>query len=282
MALSPRWRALFPGACPLIGVVHLPPLPGSPGWGGDLAAVERFALADAAAYREAGADGLIVENLGDAPYFPGPVPPETVAAMARLTRAVVAAAGDLPVGVNVLRNDALAALAVAVAAGARFLRVNVLTGATVTDQGLIEGCAAALLRRRRLLEAAEVLILADVLVKHGAPLAPLGLEEAVRDTLARGGADGVIVSGAGTGRPTAAKDLEQARAEVARLGAGAPVLVGSGVAPAVAPGLLGCCDGMIVGSALKREGVLDRPVDPERVRALRRLLPQSPQRSPAP
>lgn len=271
MAERNRWRQLFAAPCPLIGVVHLGPLPGSPGWGGDLAAVERAALADAEAYRYGGADGLIVENFGDAPFFAGSVPPETVAAMARIAAAVVAAVGPLPVGINVLRNDALAALGVAVACGARFLRVNVLCGAMVTDQGLIQGQAADVLRRRRLLAAEGLAILADVHVKHGVPLAPQSLEEAVRDTLGRGGADGVIVSGSGTGAPTALEDLQRARGAAA----GAPVLVGSGCSAAQA-GLLGRhCDGVIVGTALKRHGQLEQPVDAQRVGQLRRMLPQS-------
>lgn len=300
MADSPRWQRLFTQACPLIGVVHLRPLPGSPRWAGDLAAVERAALADAQAYLEGGADGLIVENFGDVPFFAGAVPPETVAAMARIASAVVALAGQRPVGINVLRNDALAALGIAAASGARFIRVNVLTGATVTDQGLIQGPAAELLRRRRLLgadgrgtgagaaagEAEGIAILADVLVKHGAPLAPLPLEEAVRDSLERGGADAVIVSGSGTGQPTALQDLERARRAAAQLLPTAPVLVGSGATLETAAALACHCDGLIVGSALKRGGLLANPVDVQRVRALRLqlpgLLPQSPQNEMAP
>jgi membrane complex biogenesis BtpA family protein len=236
--------------------------------------VEAAALADARAYREGGADGLIVENFGDAPFWRGTVPPETVAAMARLATVIVAE-GPLPVGINVLRNDALAALAVAVASGARFIRVNVLSGATVTDQGVIEGMAAELLRCRRLLGAEKVRILADVLVKHGSPLAPLSMADAVTDVLERGGADGVIVSGPGTGRPTAREHLEEARAAAH----GAPVLIGSGATPDLLPSLAMCCDGVIAGTALKRQGTVRHPVDPERVASMKRVLPQSPQRS---
>lgn len=272
-----RWRELFPQPCALIGVVHLGPLPGSPCWSGDLGAVEAAALADVEAYVAGGADGLIVENFGDVPFWRGSVPPETVAAMTRLALAVVRATA-LPVGINVLRNDALAALAIAQASGARFLRVNVLSGAAVTDQGLIEGVAAELLRRRRLLGADSVRILADVLVKHGAPLAPLSMAEAVSDVLERGGADGVIVSGTGTGRPTDPADVEQARAAAA----GAPVLIGSGATPLSLQRLTAGCDGVIVGTALKRHGQIAQPVDPERVRNLQRMLPQSAQIQPLP
>ena len=272
-----RWRALFPQPCPLIGVVHLGPLPGSPRWQGDFEAVLEAAVADAMAYGDGGADGLIVENFGDVPFWRGAVPPETVAAMTRLATQV-AAETALPLGINVLRNDALAALAIAQVSGARFVRVNVLSGATVTDQGLIEGQAAELLRRRRLLGAESILILADVLVKHGAPLAPLGMAEAVADALQRGGADGVIVSGAGTGQPTARGDLEVALAA----SRGAPVLIGSGATATLMAHLAPCCNGVIAGTALKRDGVVSRPVDPERVAALKRLLPQSPHWQPSP
>lgn len=272
-----RWRQLFPQPCPLIGVIHLGPLPGSPGWAGDLGALEAAALADAEAYLSGGADGLIVENFGDVPFWRGSVPPETVAAMTRLALAVVGAS-QRPVGINVLRNDALAALAIAQASGARFLRVNVLSGATVTDQGLIEGVAAELLRRRRLLGAESVRILADVLVKHGAPLAPLSMAEAVSDVLERGGADGVIVSGTGTGRPTDPADLEQARAAAG----GAPVLIGSGASEQTLQRFALACDGVIAGTALKRNGLISAPVDPVRVCALKRLLPQSSQLQPLP
>lgn len=227
-------------------------------------AVEAWALADAQAYAKGGATAVLVENFGDHPFFSHQAPPETVAAMARIATAVVQAV-PLPVGINVLRNDGAAALAVAVASGARFIRVNVLSGAMVTDQGLIQGCAAQLLRQRRLLAADNVAVLADVLVKHALPLAPLPMHIAVQDTLERGGADGVIVSGDSTGTPVEQELLQQAR----HAAKGAPVLIGSGFGPATADRLGPLCDGVIVASALKQEGLLHNPVDPERVAQLR-------------
>ncbi|MXW12596.1 MAG: BtpA/SgcQ family protein [Synechococcus sp. SB0662_bin_45] len=258
-----RWRQLFGDQRPLIGVVHLPPLPGAPGWGGDMDAVEAWALADARAYASGGAAAVLVENFGDHPFFPHQAPPETVAAMGRIATAVVRAV-PLPVGINVLRNDGAAAMAVAVASGARFIRVNVLSGAMVTDQGLIQGCAAQLLRQRRLLAADDVAVLADVLVKHALPLTPLPVGIAVQDTLERGGADGVIVSGDSTGTPVDPEILHQAR----HAAKGAPVLIGSGFGPATADHLGPLCDGVIVASALKRDGQLCNPVDPQRVAQL--------------
>jgi membrane complex biogenesis BtpA family protein len=252
----------------LIGVLHLPPLPGSPGWAGSMAELHSWVLADAQAFLAGGADGLVVENFGDKPFFADTVPAATVAAMAVLAAMVVERAQGLPVGINVLRNDAAAALAVAAASGASFVRVNVLSGAMLTDQGLIQGRAAELLRLKRQLGLTDVAIFADVLVKHAYSLAPQPIAEAVEDTLQRAGADGVIVSGVATGVAPSQIDLEQARGAAAM----APLLVGSGCTEANAALLLNHADGVIVASSLKRDGVLANPVDPQRVRQLRQAL----------
>lgn len=247
---------------PLIGMVHLGPLPGAPRFAGSVEDVTAAAVADARALAGAGFDAVLVENLGDAPYFPDDVPKATVAA---LTRAVaeVRAAVSVPVGINVLRNDALAALAVAAATGAAFVRVNVLSGTMTTDQGMITGRAAEVARSRAAL-GHPVLVLADVFVKHAVPPAGLTLEQAAKDTWERAGADGLIVTGPGTGEPPSLDDL----ARVRQAAPGAPVYAGSGVtAPTIAE-VLRVADGAIVGTAVKRDGVLAAPVDPDRARAL--------------
>ncbi len=183
-------------------MLHLPPLPGAPRYARDLEPIRRRALDDAAALVEGGVDGLMLENFGDTPFFPGRVPPEVVACMTRVAREV-RQRFDVPLGVNVLRNDGCSALAVAHAAGAAFIRVNVLCGARVADQGIIEGIAHELLRQRVLLDAPEIRILADVNVKHSMPLGvSQPLRQQVADLIERGGADAVIVSGAGTGEAT--------------------------------------------------------------------------------
>lgn len=247
----------------LVGVVHLRPLPGSPRWEGSLQAVQDAAAADAAALAEGGADAVVVENFGDRPFTGGTVPPETVAAMALAAGAVRDACG-LPLGFNVLRNDAFAALALAATGGGAFIRVNVLCGAAVTDQGLIEGRAFEVARRRASL-CPEVAVWADVHVKHAAPLGDVSLAEAARDTRDRALADALIVSGTGTGRATAIEDLEVVRTACPD----APLYVGSGATPESAPGLLEIADGLIVGTALKRDGDVGQPVDPDRVRRFR-------------
>ncbi len=249
----------------LIGVIHLLPLPGSPAGGPGVNDVEARAVRDAGALVEGGADAVVVENLGDAPYCGGPVPPWTVAAMTRIALRVRARAPDLPLGINVLRNDALAALGVASAVGAAFIRVNVHTGAMITDQGWIEGRARDTLLARRLL-GAPVRIAADVLVKHAVPPGPISAEQAARDTWTRGRADALIASGAGTGRPTDPERLLALRRAVPE----APVWVGSGLTAASAAHTP--ADAAIVGTALHRDDDLVQPLDPHRVAAIRAAL----------
>src|SRR5881227_4051911 len=154
---------------PLFGMVHLAPLPGAPLFGGSLDAVIDAALADARALREGGCDGMLFENFGDRPFFKEGVEARTVAAMTRVILEVAREVA-LPFGVNVLRNDAASALAIAAATGAAFIRVNVHTGAMVADQGIIEGEAAATMRRRTAL-CPDVFVFADHMVKHAVPLA---------------------------------------------------------------------------------------------------------------
>jgi uncharacterized protein len=250
----------------LIGVVHLQPLPGSPGWGGDVDRLIDFALRDALAYERGGAHALFIENFGDIPFTKGSVAAETIAAMAAAGRAIRQHV-KLPIGFNVLRNDARAALALCAVCGGAFVRVNVHTGAMLTDQGLIEGNAYETLRyRRQLCPGAQ--IFADVHVKHAVPLGNWTIEDAARDTVERGLADALIVSGAGTGLATDFSDVERVR----RTAPGTKVLLGSGVTVANVRDFLPLADGFIVGSSLKKGGKVANPVDAQRVAALRRAI----------
>ena len=255
-AISTIWPAMRP----LIGMVHLLPLPGSPGWQGSMDAVLERAEKDTVALANAGFDGVIVENYGDVPFFRNSVPPETVAGITASLRTVQEAT-SLPVGVNVLRNDARAAIGIAAVTGARFVRFNVHTGSMWTDQGLIEADAANTLRARTALNN-EIAILADVHVKHGIPPAGLRIEDAALDAWHRGLASALIVSGPATGQETDISDLERVRASVPE----ANVLVGSGATRTTIRELLPLIDGVIVGSAVMVEGQAGAGVDPERAR----------------
>ncbi|NWF29766.1 BtpA/SgcQ family protein [Streptomyces sp. PKU-EA00015] len=251
----------------VIACVHLPPTPGSPGYDGKIDHIYDSALRDAEVFLRHGVDALIVENFRDAPFHPDTVPVETTATVAGVTREVVRMS-TVPTGVAVLRNDASAALAVATATGADFIRVNVHVGAVLSEQGLLTGRSHETLRLRRAL-GSDVAIFADARVKHSQPFVYQDLATEVRDLSQR--ADGIIVSGELTGLETSPQDLLTARRATA-----GPLLVGSGVTP----GNLACvyehADGFIVGSYFKVDGVPGNPVDEsrvadlmERVRALR-------------
>jgi membrane complex biogenesis BtpA family protein len=258
-------RAIFAVVKPIIGMIHLLPLPGAPRFGGgSLAPVLAAALADARALRDGGVDGLVVENAGDLPFSrPEEIGLETVAAMAALIGPIGAESG-LPVGVNVLANGALPALAIARATGAQFVRVNQWVNAYVANEGLIEGPAARALRYRSFIKGDDIRIFADVHVKHGAHaiVADRSIAEQTRDAVFFD-ADVLIATGQRTGDATALSEVEAIKRHTSL-----PVIVGSGLRADNAAELLAAADGAIVGSWLKRDGVWWNPVDPERVRAL--------------
>lgn len=257
---APAWLEERP--C-LVGVVHLGALPGAPRHGGRMGAIVARAVADAEIYESSGFSAVIVENFGDAPFHPGAVPAETVAALAVAARAVKSAI-SIPCGVNCLRNDGRAAVAIAAAAELDFLRVNVYVGAAVSDQGILEGEAHAIARDRARLDP-RVKIFADVHVKHAAPLVWRSPEDEAREAVDRGLADGIVVSGSRTG---IAPEWERIERIVAALGGRAPVIIGSGLDARNARSLLRFAAGAIVGTSVKRGGVTTNPVDPARARAL--------------
>ncbi|MGE0460019.1 MAG: BtpA/SgcQ family protein [Vicinamibacterales bacterium] len=254
-----RFLDVFPQPGPVIGVIHLPPLPGYPASPGLPAAV-RHALADLDALVAGGVDGVLVENDGDQPHRVTAAP-ETIACMTAIARALVEAAGEVPIGVEILLNDPQASLAVAQAAGARFIRTDYFVDRMTRPEygGEMAIDPVGLMECRKRLGAHDILVLADIQVKHARMIQPQPLAESA--TLAREhGADGIIVTGTLTGVPPGARDLQEARQ-----GAGAvPVLVGSGLDESNAQELIPAADGAIVGTSLKTGA----RVDPDKVRRL--------------
>jgi hypothetical protein len=255
----------------LIGMVHLLPLPGSPLADGPLARIVDRACADARVLAESGFDAILIENFGDAPFRASRVEPHTIACMT-VAAGAVGQAVALPSGINVLRNDARGALAVAMACGAVFVRVNVHCGVYATDQGIIEGRADETLRYRRALggshaspheRVAVPAIFADVHVKHARPLSSSSISEAAEEIAGRGRADALIVSGSGTGKPTDLDDLRAVKSAVPDR----PVYVGSGATAENVHALLAAADGVIVGTAIKQDGQTTAPVDAARATA---------------
>ncbi len=252
---------LLSGRTPLIGVIHLPALPGAPRFGGSFSAILESARRDGEILAAAGFDAVIVENFGDAPFFRGSVPPETVASMTVCCELVRRTSG-LPLGVNVLRNDGHAALAIASATGAQFIRVNILVGARVTDQGVIETDAARLLRTRRALGLDRVGLIADVDVKHSSALGGTSIDDEALEAVERGLADAIVGSGARTGEEASREGILAVKHATK-----APVWVGSGVRADTLVEWLGVANGIIVGSDLRANGRAGGPIDRARAEA---------------
>ncbi len=258
--MSPTHR-LFAHSPVVIGMVHVGALPGTPRHGGDLELVVARAREEACVLRDAGVDALMIENMHDVPYLKGGVGPEITAAMAVLGSAVRLA--GLPTGVQVLAGANREALAVALAAGLDFVRVEGFVFGHLADEGYVDACAGELLRYRRQIGAAHVAILADVKKKHSshAVTADLDIGETAR-AAEFCGADGIIVTGRSTAVPADEGEVRRVRDATSL-----PVLVGSGVTTDNVDRFLPLCHGVIVGSHFKADGRWENPVYPDRVRA---------------
>ena len=252
----------------VIGMLHLLPLPGSPRFGGNLPAIRERLLRDADSLMQGGVHALMIENFGDVPFTAGVVPSYTAAHFTVLADEIHRRFNDVPLGINVLRNDGCTALAIAHAVGAEFIRVNVLCGSRAADQGVLHGIAHDLLRLRASLDASTIRIFADVDVKHSAPLAPRPIADEVDDTIQRGLADALIVSGAGTGKPTELVKVKSVKSAAGKT----PVFIGSGITAETVGNYLPYADGYIVGTAFEEDGIAGNPVDVERVRSLMRRV----------
>jgi membrane complex biogenesis BtpA family protein len=257
-------ESMFKVPKPVIGMVHLPPLPGSVGYSGEsMDAIIDFALRDADRLLEGGVDGLIVENMWDLPYKVGKeVSHEEACAQAVAARKVVEhCGGRVPVGVNVVHNGGTVVLSIAVAAGADFVRVCLLTGAQIWDTGELDhGCASELLKLRKYLQHQRIKLFCDVDKKHSVRLPGIDLATHIEWTefyLA----DALIVSGKMTGSAPEVDKVRRARELSHR-----PILMGSGTNAQNVADFLKYADGCIVGSSLKEEGGPEMPVSVAKVR----------------
>ncbi len=253
---------LFKVPKPVVGMVHLWPLPGAPGYSGyGMRTIIDHALRDAELLVKGGVDGLMVENMWDLPYHVGhQVPAEAIAAQAVAASEVIQRF-DLPAGINVIHNGGVSCLGIAVAAGAKFMRVCILTGGRLWDTGEFDhGCAAELVRKRKQLQAEHIHFFADVDKKHSVAFPGLDLATHIEWTEFYG-ADALIVSGKMTGSVPDIAKVREAKQHAHR-----PILIGSGSTPENVAELLRYADGIIVGTGLKVEGVAHNPVDPTRVR----------------
>lgn len=254
---------------PIIGMVHLKPLPGSPGYRSDqgMNAIIDAALEDACRLAEGGVDGIQVENQGDWPFLKAQeIGVETVAALTAVV-SHLKARHKLPMGINIHLNGVCQALAVATATDCQWVRAFELANAYVSSSGIVEAAGPQALRYRRFLQAEKkVRIFGDFHVKHGSHqlVAEKPLAEQAHDVVAAL-ADGVIVTGTETGRPPGAEDIAAIRKIVP-----VPLLIGSGLTQQNLAELLSLADAAIVGSYFKVDGVIQNPVDVSRVASFMR------------
>jgi uncharacterized protein len=259
--MKTSFTTIFGVEKPVLGMVHLGPLPGSPLYEGNLDQVLEAAIRDAKSLEKGGASSVMVENFNDYPFYPETEEPETVAAMTLIAHEIRREV-KLPMGINILRNSWKSALAVAGTVGADFIRLNVLTDAYVTDQGLINGTAHLVARYRKFLGLEKkVKIFADIQTKHAAPLAARPIDVLARDTAYRGMADAIILAGEESAQPPSIENLEAVRKAVPDV----PIIIGSGMKVETA-NLLKYADGAVFGYGAKIDDIMTNPVDEDKTR----------------
>lgn len=246
---------------PIIGMVHLPPLPGSPRHNGDsMKKITDFAVKEAQMLKEAGINGAIVENFGDVMFYKR-VPPETIAAITYVGAAITREVPGLTLGICALQSDAIASIAIANTIGGKFVRVPYYTETYIVDAGMMDSIAAEALRYRKFL-GADVKIFADVHIKHGYPMLQRPIGQAAADTEHRGCADAILVTGIATGAETDLSDVKEVKASVHYT----PVFVASGVDDKNLGSYSKYADGVILGTHIKKDNDTEAPIDPAKLK----------------
>ncbi len=246
---------------PIIGMVHLAPLPGSPRHDDmTMEEITELALQDAHLLKQAGINGAIIENFGDVMFYKR-VPAETISAMTFVATNIAREVPGLVLGICVLQSDAIAGMAIANIVGGKFIRVPYYTETYVVDAGLMDSIAAETLRYRKFLNA-DVKIFADVHIKHGYPLSQRPIGQAARDTEHRGLADAILVTGIATGAETKVDDVKEVKEAVDYT----PVFVASGVDEMNLPLYKDIADGVILGTRIKGDNDTEAPIDPAKLK----------------
>jgi len=258
-----KYKQIFSQGKTIIGMIHLPPLPGTPeGKDARFTDLCKFALSELEKLQSGGVDGVIIENFWNMPYFPNEVPSITIASMAAIAGRVIEQS-SIPVGVNILYNDFLGEISIARAMDAAFIRAEVFVDPSLSETGIIQPSAASLYRERHFLNADGIGIFADIHSKNTTPIWDRSLLESALDAQNRAKADAIIITGAGTGKPVVVEDLQNLREKLT-----IPLLIGSGVTAQTITELIKNCDGAIVGSYFKTSGNINLPTDINRVREL--------------
>lgn len=252
------------------GMIHVPALPGSINNTLSMSDIEEFCLQDAKILSDNGINNLIIENYGDTPFSKSQVQPHIISSLTRITSLIQSHYPKIQIGINVLRNDAISALGIASICNCTLIRVNILTYARLTDQGIIEGTAFELKQYQQLLQS-KVEIWADVEVKHSVVLTPVPIQSVISDTLKRAGASKIIITGTETGKPADIGVIEKLIEN--QLVKPDQVVIGSGITPESLSSFLQYATNFIVGTSLKQNGLIENAVDPKRVQKLIDVLP---------
>ncbi|MHA1991523.1 MAG: BtpA/SgcQ family protein [Candidatus Hodarchaeales archaeon] len=252
------------------GMLHLPALPGSSNNKLSIKEITKFVLSDAQILYDTGIRNMVIENLGDAPYYKYNEKHHISSFMTKIGIEIIQKFPEVSLGINVLRNDAYSSLAIgkALESNCKFIRINVLTGAYITDQGIIEGEAAKISDYRRKIHATDIQIWSDVRVKHASPIVIRPLEDEIKENLERAGASKIILSGSMTGKKVDMAVLE----EVNQIISVDKIVIGSGITPENFSDYKSLASNFIVGSSLKKDNIISNPIDKDKVNQLLKEL----------
>jgi len=245
----------------VIGMVHCLPLPGTVGFSGDCGKIISQAVEDAVTLEKAGVDAIIVENMGDDPFAALLDTPQVVALAVVTAR--VRETVKIPVGVDAAFNDCVTSLSIAKMTGCQFVRIPVFVDTVEFYGGFISPCARLCMQTRKSLDAQDIMVLADVQVKHtNMVLTHVTVESSAKAALGCG-ADAIIVTGSAIGMETPIEMIRKVKKVVT-----IPVIAGSGIKPNNINDQLSIADGAIVGSSLKIDGIISNPISYDLVREL--------------
>jgi membrane complex biogenesis BtpA family protein len=260
------WKDCFPNSKPVIGMIHLQALPGTPAHRLSMAAITNAAVSEAKLYQDNGLDAVMLENMHDLPYLNRKVGPEIISAMTAVACAVKAAV-DIPAGIQILAGANREALAVALAAGLQFIRAEGFVFGHLADEGYMDSCAGELLRYRKQIGAERIAVLTDIKKKHSAHA--LTADVTIGETAVAAEfflSDGLIVTGNATGQPASLSDLQEVRRHSAL-----PVLIGSGINSDNLEQFFPYADGFIIGSHFKEDGKWFNPLSQIRIKDFMQL-----------
>lgn len=253
-----RFNAIFAEEKPVIAMIHVPALPGTPKYEGNIDDIMEKCLIEAQTYLDCGVDSIMIENMHDTPYLNKNVGPEITANMAIIAREVKNLT-KLPCGIQILAGANKEALAVAHAANMDFIRAEGFVFAHVADEGIIESCAGELLRYRKEIGAEDIAIFTDIKKKHSSHSITADVDIVETAKAAKFFmSDGVIITGNATGTTADLKEVEACHKEVKM-----PVIIGSGVNFENVDKYLKNANGLIIGSYFKKDSYWENNLDRE-------------------